>query len=67
MDTQEEVVRLLAIQIRRTSTSQAEVVREMSRAGFAPKRIAELLGSSPNSVNQVLAEAKRRATKKPED
>ena len=64
MEAQEELVRLLALQLRRTAGSQAELVREMARAGFAPKRIAELLGTTPNSVSQVLAEAKRQAGKK---
>jgi len=34
MDAQEEIVRLLAIQIRRASANQSEAVLELARAGF---------------------------------
>jgi hypothetical protein len=64
MDRQEELVRLLAIQIRRASGSQAEAVVEMSKAGFGPTRIAELLGTTANTVNQALSDAKKRKAKK---
>lgn len=60
MDTQEEVVRLLAIQLRRDTESQAEAIEEMNRAGFGPSRIAELLGTTPNTVNVALSSAKKR-------
>lgn len=60
MDTQEEVVRLLAIQLRRDTESQAEAIDEMNRAGFGPSRIAELLGTTPNTVNVALSSAKKR-------
>jgi hypothetical protein len=56
----EEVVRLLAIQLRREAESQAHAIEEMSRAGFGPKRIAELLGTTPNTVNVALSTAKKR-------
>jgi len=60
MDAQEEVVRLLAIQIRRGSDSQSEAILELSRAGFGPTRIAELLGTTANTVNVTLQKAKQR-------
>lgn len=66
MDIQEEMVRLFELQLRRTAGSQAELVREMAKAGFTPKRIAELVGTTPNTVSQVLAEAKRQARTKDE-
>jgi len=60
MDTQEEIVRLLAIQLRRGSESQAEAILELSRTGFGPTRIAELLGTTANTVNVTLQKAKQR-------
>jgi DNA-binding CsgD family transcriptional regulator len=62
VDQQEEIVRLLAIQIRRESASQTEAILELGRAGFAPTRIASLLGTTANTVNVALA--KDRARKK---
>ena len=64
MDKQEELVRLLAIQVRRSSGSQSEAAVEMSKAGFGPTRIAELLGTTSNTVNQALNDAKKKKSKK---
>ena len=60
MDAQEEIVRLLAIQLRRSVDSQAQAIEELSRAGFGPARIAELLGTTANTVNVQLAKAKAK-------
>lgn len=60
MDQQEEIIRLLAIQLRRSVESQAQAIEELSRAGFGPARIAELLGTTPNTVNVQLAKSKSR-------
>jgi DNA-directed RNA polymerase specialized sigma24 family protein len=60
MEQQEEIVRLLAIQLRRSVESQAQAIEELSRGGFGPARIAELLGTTANTVNVQLAKAKRR-------
>jgi DNA-binding CsgD family transcriptional regulator len=60
----EEIVRLLAIQLRRDAESQAEAIEEMSRAGFGPTRIAELLGTTPNTVNVAISSAKKRKRQK---
>lgn len=64
MDTQEEIVRLLAIQVRSRHESQVDAIRELSRAGFGPSRIAELLGTTAGTVNVTLAKSKRTATRK---
>ena len=61
LEPQEEIVRLLAIQLRRSSENQAELILELSRAGFGPTRIAELLGTTANTVNVTLQKAKRRS------
>jgi len=64
LESQEEIVRLLVIQLRRTAKSQAEVIFELSKAGFGQTRISELLGTSSNTVSVALAKAKNRAAKK---
>jgi DNA-binding CsgD family transcriptional regulator len=63
MDAQEEIVRLLAIQLRRSSASQGEAILELGRAGFRPTRIAELLGTTANTVNVALAKERTRRKK----
>ena len=60
MDTQEEIVRLLALQIRMTFESQADAIREFSKSGFGPTRIAGLLRTTPGTVNVTLAKSKRK-------
>jgi DNA-binding CsgD family transcriptional regulator len=62
-DKQEEIVRLLAIQVRRGSGSQSEAIVEMSKAGFGPSRIAQLLGTTANTVNVALNNAKKPKSK----
>jgi hypothetical protein len=64
MDPQEEIVRLLAIQLRMQFETQADVIRELGKAGFGPTRIAELLGTTPGTVNVTLVKAKNDAAKK---
>jgi DNA-binding CsgD family transcriptional regulator len=59
----EEIVRLLAIQLRKEAASQAQAIEEMHRAGFGPSRIAELLGTTSNTVNVAISNAKKRRVK----
>jgi DNA-directed RNA polymerase specialized sigma24 family protein len=61
LEPQEEIVRLLAIQVRRGSENQADAILELSRAGFGPTRIADLLGTTANTVNVTLQKAKKRS------
>lgn len=63
MDTGEEMVRLMIINLRRTASSQTEVIVELARAGFGQSRIADLLSTSPNTVNVTLNTAKKREAK----
>jgi len=60
VEPQEEIVRLLAIQLRREADSQAQAIEELCKAGFGPSRIAELLGTTPNTVNVAISNAKKR-------
>ena len=62
-DTSEEVARLLAILIRLQVPTQADAIRELGRVGIGPKRIAELLGTTANTVNVTLNKAKKKDTK----
>jgi hypothetical protein len=60
----DELVRLLALDVRRRSESQVEAILELNRAGIGPTRIAELLGTTSGTVNVALAKAKKRKPKK---
>lgn len=55
----DEVCRLLSILIRRDGVSQTAVILEMHRAGIKTARIAELLGTTPNTVNVTVHKAKK--------
>lgn len=59
MDQLEELVRLRVIELRRSLGSQTEAILELSKAGFGPTRIAQLLGTNANVVNVTLQKAKK--------
>jgi hypothetical protein len=59
----DELVRLVAAQLRLGLESQADAIRELSRAGFGPSRIAELVGTTPGTVNATLVKEKKRRTR----
>lgn len=48
-----EIVMLLAILVKREGT-QTKIIQEMGDVGFPPKRIAELLNTSSNTVRVAL-------------
>jgi DNA-directed RNA polymerase specialized sigma24 family protein len=54
LDHDDEIVRLLAILVRRQADSQADAIVELHRAGFGPSRIAELLGTTAGTVNVAI-------------
>lgn len=60
---QKEMVMLLAILVKREGT-QTKIIQEMGDVGFAPKRIAELLNTSANTVRVVLHHARKPKTRK---
>jgi DNA-directed RNA polymerase specialized sigma24 family protein len=64
VDTQEEIVRLLVAQLRLQLGNQSAAIIELSRAGFGASRIADLLGTTPGTVNVALQRAKRHPVKK---
>lgn len=60
-DRLDEIVRLLALQLRRSATSQAALAQELARAGFKAPRIAELLGTTPGTVHKDLQRGQKTA------
>jgi hypothetical protein len=58
----DELVRLQALEVRKRSASQVDAILELNKAGLGPTRIAELLGTTPGTVNVALAKAKKRKT-----
>lgn len=62
LEIQKETVMLLAILVRR-NTLQSTVIQEMGEVGFSPKRIAELLSTSPNTVSVALHHARKNRKK----
>lgn len=58
-----EIAMLLAILVKR-GTLQSTVIQEMGNVGMSPKRIAELLGTSTNTVNVSLHHARKGKKKK---
>jgi hypothetical protein len=64
LSPEEELVRLLVTQLRLQLGSQASVIAELTRAGFGPKRIADLLGTTQGTVNVANQRAKLRAATK---
>lgn len=58
-----ETVMLLAILVKRGEV-QSAVIQEMDSVGFSPKRIAELLETSPNTVSVALHHARKSKAKK---
>lgn len=64
MDFLDELVRLNVLALRRAAASQNELILELKRVGFAPTRIAALLGTTPATVNSTIKDAKKVAAKK---
>lgn len=54
-----EIVALLTIWVKR-GVSQSIMIAELSEAGFQPKRIAELLGTTPNTVRVAIHQNKKK-------
>lgn len=65
-DSGDETVRLLASLIRLQTGSQAEAILELRKAGIGTSRIADLLGTSPGTVNVAIQRSRKAAKKKAE-
>ncbi len=57
-----ETVKLLVLLVRKGEIQQ-NLITQLANAGFGTKRIAELLGTTPNTVNVAIQKAKRRKNK----
>ncbi len=49
----DELTHVLALALRYQGVPQGVLVHDLSRAGVSPKRIAQLLGTTPNTVSQT--------------
>jgi DNA-directed RNA polymerase specialized sigma24 family protein len=56
----DELVALAVLVLRRQSSSQSALAREMHSVGFSTARIAALLGTTANTINQSIQKAKRK-------
>ena len=59
----DQILRILVISVTR-GLKQREQIALLDRAGFQPKAIAELLGTSSNTVRVELVGLRRAGTKK---
>jgi DNA-directed RNA polymerase specialized sigma24 family protein len=60
----EEVVRLMVVSLRRQMASQTELITEMDRAGFAERRIAQLVGTTQGTVHVTVQRARKQQSPK---
>lgn len=62
-DLLDEIVRLLALSVRRSTETQSEAIGLLADSGFENARIAELLGTTPATVKSARQKAAKRAAK----
>jgi DNA-directed RNA polymerase specialized sigma24 family protein len=62
MDTGEETLRLLATLVRQMSATQADAIAELSKAGFGPTRIAELLGTTTGTAKMAVRRSRAKGS-----
>jgi len=60
LDSMNNMVRLLTILVKREANNQNQIIKEMSDVGFSPKKIAELLNTSSNTVNVAIHLSKKK-------
>jgi hypothetical protein len=58
---EQELVALAVLPLRRQASSQSELAREMYAVGFGPSRIAALLGTTSNTINQAIQKDKKKS------
>lgn len=59
-----KISRLMAVTSLKELT-QRERIELLAMAGFAPREIADLLGTTPNTVSVALSKMKRRSRPRP--
>ncbi|MDQ4144175.1 MAG: hypothetical protein M3198_10625 [Actinomycetota bacterium] len=57
----DEVVRLMALQARQGMETQNEAILTFLNIGLEPTRVAELVGTTPATVNSAKQKAKKKA------
>lgn len=57
-----EIIALLSVQVKR-DFSQTMVIKELSEVGMQPKRIAEIVGTTPNTVRVAIHHYKKPSKK----
>jgi DNA-binding CsgD family transcriptional regulator len=62
VDELRKVKRLLSILVTK-GLKQREQIHVLSRVGFSPKEIAELIGTTPNTVSVTLAQIRKQSAK----
>jgi DNA-directed RNA polymerase specialized sigma24 family protein len=62
MDNGEETVRLLAAILRQNAGSQTDAILELSRAGFGPTRISELIGTTVGTTKVAIQRSRKKAS-----
>lgn len=55
----DELTRMLALTLK-YEMPQTVLVHDLSKAGFSPKRVVELLGTTPNTVSQAKRQKRPR-------
>ena len=66
----DQLIRLQALRIRLSMPSQAEAIVEINKTGIGPSRIAEIMGTTPGTVNVAIQRAKPKGkpnSKKPKE
>jgi|GEM_PF-1005184 sigma-70, region 4 len=63
----DQMVRLQALQIKLAMPSQAEAIVEINKIGIGPSRIAEIMGTTPGTVNVAIQRAKSKTKKTKKD
>ena len=63
----DQMVRLQALQIKLAMPSQAEAIVEINKIGIGPSRIAEIMGTTPGTVNVAIQRAKLKTKKTKKD
>lgn len=62
----DQMLRLAALQLT-SNMKQVQAIQTLSAAGFERKLIADLLGTTPNTVSVTLAKAKAKQAAKPRE
>ena len=63
----DEIARLLATLVRLQLGNQAQTIIELNKAGLSNARIADLIGTTPDTVKVTVQRARRRAKSRQPD